>query len=430
MNNSCIPPPPARKKAFVLPVNQIVCGDNITVVSRWINNCIDGIVTDAPYELSFMGKKWDASGIAYNVPMWKQMLRICKPGAFLLCFGGTRTFHRLTCAIEDAGWEIRDCLMWLYGSGFPKSHNISKAIDKAAGVKRKIIGKRKGTYADIRRDKKTGIAELHGGIARDKPRIESIITAPATELAQLWNGYGTALKPAWEPIIVAMKPVDGTFAANAEKWKVAGLNIDGGRVGTEDNLNGGAYSISGNRQDLPGAIRSEKAAGMLASGKTTGKNFVQPQGRWPANLILDEEAGKMLDEQSGVSKSTGGKTKSKLGGDRVYGKYAGDKLGQNAGGLGDSGGASRFFYCAKASRKERNLGCGDQKNNHPTVKPLALIKYLCTLLKMPNQNQVILDPFIGSGTTAMACKELGINYIGIEKESEYCEIARKRIAVV
>jgi len=214
-----------------------------------------------------------------------------------------------------------------------------------------------------------------------------------------------------------MKPLDGTFAYNAEKHGVAGLNIDGGRVGTEDNLNGGAYS---------GETGKRKATS-YAIGQSAGK-YQQPQGRWPANLILDEEAGKMLDEQTGILKS-GDLLPGHKRGDGPNVPYGGGGIIQKSYG-GDSGGASRFFYCAKTSRKERNMGMEDQKNNHPTVKPLALIKYLCTLLKMPGQNQIILDPFMGSGTTGMACKELGINYIGIEKEQEYCDISIKRIAAI
>lgn len=445
--------------------NQIYCGDNLEVVKSWPNNCIDSICADPPYGLGLMGKEWDTfnpntvqrlvdssigtgeigeRGRNDTSPAWnsarydhstkghiefqqwftiwaKAMLRITKPGGILLCFGGTRTFHRLTCAIEDAGWDIRDCMMWLYGSGFPKSHNIGKAIDKFRGNQRKIIGKQKVP----------GYAKTEVAMGKQNRNIYEF---PKSEGQSEWEGYGTALKPAWEPIIVAMKPLDGTFAANAEKHGVAGLWIDGGRIGMEKRFNQGAGNKAG------GNSLNMSKVGMPEFG---GKEC---QGRWPANLILDEEAGKMLDEQSGISKSTGGKTKSKLGGDRVYGKYAGTKLGQNA------GGASRFFYCAKASRKERNLGLeglsgkkvndgrktsidnpyqrGDtiRTNTHPTVKPLALMKYLCTLLKMPSAKQIILDPFMGSGTTGMACVELGINFIGIEKEQEYWEIAVKRIA--
>lgn len=426
--------------------NQIICGNNIDVVKSWPANCIDGVATDPPYELGFMGKDWDSSGIAYSVPMWRQLLRITKPGGFLLCFGGTRTSHRLTCAIEDAGWQIRDCMMWLYGSGFPKSHNISKAIDKAAGTKRKVIGKKVSPYTPTGRNESPDYGD-YAQPTNEKGYLQYDITAPTTNLAQLWDGYGTALKPAWEPIIVAMKPLDGTFAANAERWGVAGLNIDGGRIGTKDNLDGGAYSKGKQSDGEWGTMHNY-----------TGGEYEQPQGRWPANLILDEESVKMLDEQAGKKKSgfMSAGTKRLMSSNpnkNTYGTFKPDTVKNDT--YGDSGGASRFFYCTKASRKERNLGLGDtsgkkvndgrqtpidnpyqrggetiRQNTHPTVKPLALMKYLCTLLKMPGQNQIILDPFMGSGTTGIACAELKIGFLGIEKEPEYCEISQKRIAAV
>ncbi len=438
--------------------NKIFCGGNLEVVSSWPSNFISAIVTDAPYELGFMGKGWDSSGIAYNVPMWKQMLRITKPGGFLLCFGGTRTYHRLACAIEDAGWEIRDCMMWLYGSGFPKSHNISKAIDKAKGAVRKEGGLRtdgRGKW-ELKCQRERGNGDTGIGHA-DGSKQQYHETTSATDLAQLWDGYGTALKPAWEPILVCMKPLDGTFAHNAETHQVAGLNIDGGRI----SYQGETPNMGGRKNAKMGG----EGYGFKIEGRPDKPNT---QGRWPANLILDEEAGAMLDEQAGTKKSgfmaTGTKRQmSDNPNKNTYGKFNPDTVANDT--YGDSGGASRFFYCAKTSRRERNMGmedCEDKllarsggaqgaenrgekeylqksiglnrvavvKNNHPTVKPLALMKYLCTLLKMPSADQIILDPFLGSGTTGMACKELGINFIGIEKEQEYCEIAVKRIAAV
>ena len=379
-------------------LNKLVCGNNLKITATWPSNYFDSIITDPPYELGFMGKSWDSSGIAYSVPLWKQLLRVSKPGAFLLCFGGTRTYHRVVCAIEDAGWEIRDCMMWLYGSGFPKSHNISKAIDKAAGAKRKVIGEKKKLQSyGFEGNNCFGDGKDRGGIQQ--------ITTPATPLAEVWEGYGTALKPAWEPIIVAMKPLDGTFAHNAEAHSVAGLNIDGGRIpaNQEDRFGGG--SLNSPHQGFMANTQNTYKKG-------TGFRDDTSQGRWPANLILNEEVAE------------------------------GEPW-------------KRYFYTAKASKKERNLGCekleekqyshdGRDKpienayqrnesrasNNHPTVKPLAIIKYLCTLLKMPNPNQVILDPFMGSGTTGMACKSLGINFIGIDLSLDYCHIARKRIDAI
>ena len=477
--------------------NTIFCGGNLEVVASWPSNCISAVLTDPPYGLGFMGKDWDTfkqenvnlpktTKLTYKtdykngVPVrrknpemvtrdsgarragsydlsrnpefqqwftvWaKAMLRITKPGGFLLCFGGTRTYHRLACAIEDAGWEIRDCMMWLYGSGFPKSHNISKAIDKAAGAKRKSLG-----ISSNNRDRTKHNYNSVGNVGS-----HAEITVPATSLAEVWEGYGTALKPAWEPIIVAMKPLDGTFAHNAERHGVAGLNIDGGRIGTEKRFN----QKAGNPTD-------KDTAAFRAIPNPHNYQGSECQGRWPANLILDEEAGAILDEQSGDRKGWTGQFHNEFNpyGGNALQKSKTTRKGKHEG-YKDSGGASRFFYCAKTSRKERNMGmenCEDKllarsggaqgaesrgekeylqksiglnrvavvKNNHPTVKPLALMKYLCTLLKMPSADQIILDPFLGSGTTGMACKELGIDFIGIEKEPEYCEIAVKRIAAV
>ena len=410
-------------------VNKVVCGENMTVMKDIPDNVIDSIICDPPYGLEFMGKGWDK--ILPSPITWKQCLRVAKPGAMMLVFGGTRTFHRLTCAIEDAGWEIRDCMMWLYGSGFPKSHDISKAIDKAAGAEREVVGDNPNNRPNC-----VG-KQMH---TMSAPITIQPITAPATDLAKQWDGYGTALKPAWEPIIVAMKPLDGTFAQNAEKWGVGGLWIDGGRIGTEiitQHRNSGGRKFvrkyDGHGTNLP------------VDGIKT-----QTQGRWPANVILDEEAGVMLDEQSGVSKSN--PTRKNKGGVLNTGSSYGQGIRKSDwNGPGDSGGASRFFYCAKASRSERNAGLegmplGElpasarskpapgrkdalgqpRQNNHPTVKPLKLMEYLCKLTRTP-EGGVVLDPFGGSGTTAVACRNTGRKYILIEKDPHYCEIVRARV---
>ncbi|KKM20525.1 hypothetical protein LCGC14_1644600 [marine sediment metagenome] len=411
---------------MTLLVNEIIYGAMPGATKIFPDGYFDAIITDPPYELGFMGKSWDNSGVAYNINVWREVLRIAKPGAIMLCFGGTRTFHRLTCAIEDAGWQIRDCFSWLYGSGFPKSLNISKAIDKAKGVYKK------GEVLPSSR-------KTHGNM--DFQMKEKTAANPQTDLAKLWCGYGTALKPAWEPIIVAMKPLDGTYAQNAEKHGVAGLNIDGGRIGksADDRTEYGVNGI-------------ERKTGNVF-GKQYGKiQFDGSQGRWPANVILDEEAAAMLDEQSGISR--GGKTYN----------YVGQKEYQVAGFIpnnkpnspsnrGDSGGASRFFYCAKASRSERNAGLEGMdaepikgrdtgqdirnvpykqrispiQNHHPTVKPLKLMEYLCRLVKPPSEHPILLDPFCGSGTTLMAAVNTGWDYVGVEKEAEYVEIARRRV---
>jgi DNA modification methylase len=363
-------------------LNQIIQGDCLKVMRGIPDDYIDSIVTDPPYELGFMGKKWDNSGIAYNVNVWKHCLRVLKPGGHLLSFGGTRTYHRMACAIEDAGFEIRDQIQWIYGSGFPKSMGISKAIDKQAGVEKASLGKIKRAV-NPKGYKTDGIKQSGGAFKK-----EYDITDPATLKAKQWDGWGTALKPAHEPIVVARKPLsEKTIAENVMKWGTGGLNIDGCRIPTEDNLNGGAYaknSLKPENTFFPGLNRDGGAG-----------EYKQPTGRFPANVILDEEAGKLLDEQSRISKSTGG---------------SGEK----------SRGASRFFYCAKASKKERG-----EYNTHPTVKPLALMRYLVRLITPPGG--IVLDPFTGSGTTLIASKLEGFFYLGIEREQQYCEIARQRV---
>ena len=373
---------------------------------------IDAIVTDPPYGLEFMGKNWDRG--APGVPFWTEALRVAKPGAHLVAFGGTRTFHRLAVAIEDAGWGVRDCLSWLYGSGFPKSLDVSKALDKAAGVEREVVGQ--SDYA-ARANKVSRAIEPGGGVRYSEDT--RLITAPATDAARQWQGWGTALKPAWEPIILARKPLVGTVAGNVLAHGTGALNIDGCRIGTTDNLNGGAYS-EGGRGGLPGDEREGVAAGMFAEGggRIPG-GFSQPAGRWPANVALDEEAAAVLDKQTGtlVSGVPGRRRKphetTSMAG--TVGMLDRDEVG-----YADSGGASRFFYTAKASRSERGEG-----NTHPTVKPLALMRWLVRLVTPIGG--LVLDPFAGSGTTGVAALEEGFMFVGIEREAEYAEIARKRL---
>ena len=380
--------------------NNIYNMDCLEGLKLLADNSIDSIVTDPPYELGFMGKKWDSTGIAYNVDLWKECLRVLKPGGHMLAFGGTRTYHRMTCAIEDAGFEIRDQIQWLYGMGFPKNHNISKAIDKKLGAKGKVIDryKREGRSA---------------GIMGKKVNIIREVTIPMTNLAQQWDGWGTALKPANEPICLARKPLsEKTIADNVLKWGTGGINIDDCRIET-DELKNKVWNNGSQRVGSGGSPTGSKEF-HYSNGYVTGNSI----GRFPANVILNEEAGEMLDEQSGILKS----------------------------------GASRFFYCAKASKKERNIGLEDmvevikndgrneeldsgnvphnrgnipKKNHHPTVKPLKLISYLITLITPPNG--ISLDIFLGSGTHALACIDKGFNYIGFELEKEYFEIAQKRI---
>lgn len=642
-------------------------GDCLDVMAAMEPESVDTVLTDPPYGLEFMGKDWDKLNL--NVPFsqkekgglgghkhhirfgndgramqewhykWAiEALRVAKPGAMLMAFGGTRTFHRLTCAIEDAGWQIRDCLMWLYGQGFPKSADISKQLDlqeknrwlnihkaidnmpkltileawkeysktaKRAGiqfqksetgigiamgendfvpdpvllsinpersnasaiiaelslrevprmpedhivsaqgnaevitgqsrnhvkfagklsesqeafqsiatfivrcnVKELLNGKteqtikavealmiwlgktksskKQGTIAlcavltenlkliilnqsetfrnldtiqkteivsatnvtitestaaslisstvDTLRHKaidkaagaerrKIGVS-LHsanrtaGGMFVSDDEGDRIETAPATPAAQLWDGWGTGLKPAWEPIILAMKPLDGTFANNALEHGVAGLHIDGGRIPSDGNV---AKTSRSHRTPQEGWDRpwrhDIRASNKIYEAKLEGNRKAIAQGRYPANLILDGEAAAALDEQAGVL--TSGKPCGQRKANHHWDCYV--ERGTELTGFGDSGGASRFFYTAKASRKERGAD-----NFHPTVKPLKLMEYLCKLTATPTGG-IILDPFAGSGTTGVAAKQTGRKFILIEKEAEFCEIAKNRL---
>lgn len=436
----------------------LLTGDCKQVLRTLDLHSVDAVVTDPPYELRFMGKSWDQSGVAFDPWMWHEVLRVLKPGGHMLAFGGTRTHHRMMVAIEDAGFEIRDCLMWLYGSGFPKSLNVSKAIDKAAGVEREVIGRRAdGRYAyefNGTANRPTGgvvgteDAERIGGFVSDKASI----TAPATDLARQWDGWGTALKPAYEPIILARKPLIGTVARNVMEHGVGGINIDACRIETTENLNGGAYAKEG-------ADRHDGAENWRYKREGGAGQYQQPEGRWPANILLDEEAASMLDQQTGKTSTTGKRTQSSkdaLVEGTVWGW--GNVNHKSVEYPGDSGGASRFFYCAKASKSEREAGLDDvdathrangnkwtdqdyrvvsgersegqtpgpRKNTHPTVKPISLMRYLCKLVTPPGG--VILDPFIGSGSTGAAARLEGFSIIGIDNDPSSIAIAERRIA--
>jgi site-specific DNA-methyltransferase (adenine-specific) len=364
------------------------------------DNSIDNIVTDPPYELGFMGKKWDNTGIAYNVDVWKECLRVLKPGGHLLAFGGTRTYHRMTCAIEDAGFEIRDCIQWLYGSGFPKSHNISKAIDKRLGGTPK-----QGRF--LYKNGKTAGGKRIGQLAGGAKHYETI---PDTEQARQWDGWGTALKPANEPIVLARKPLsEKTVAENVLKWGTGGINIDGCRI---------EYQSEKDFESAKGGDSGSTKCNIFSANVKKQSEKITLLGRFPANVILDEEAGKLLDEQSGITTNTRHMSYKRSGGEFINGVPSQPEKGWFK---EETGGASRFFYCAKASKKERGEG-----NNHPTVKPVSLIKYLVTLVTPPDG--VCLDPFMGSGTTAVACIKTNRKYIGFELLEEYCKIAEKRIS--
>ncbi len=380
---------------------KVLQGDALQRLKELPGCSIDSCVTDPPYELGFMGKSWDSSGVAYNVKLWQEVLRVLKPGGHLLAFGGTRTYHRMTCAIEDAGFEIRDCIQWIYGSGFPKSMDISKAIDKAAGAEREVVGPSIHHSPGRKSDgTKNALNQLYRGEGDGK-----FISAPATPEAQQWDGWGTALKPANEPIVLARKPVEGTVVANVLTWGAGGLNIDGCRVetGEETGRPCGTNRVVYGVYDKQ--IRTEKNS----------------QGRFPANVIHDGSEEVLREfAKAGESKSTGG-TNSAGKFKNQYGEYSGENPGNSAGGLGDAGSVSRFFYCAKASKSERG-----EKNNHPTVKPVKLMEYLIKLITP--KGGTVLDPFTGSGTTLIAAEQAGYNSIGIELSPEYVKLINKRMA--
>jgi hypothetical protein len=468
-------------------------GDCLDVLRTLASDSVDSIVTDPPYGLSFMGKRWD-----YDVPsveVWAECLRVLKPGGHLLAFAGTRTQHRMAVRIEDAGFEIRDMIAWVYGSGFPKSLDVSKAIDKRkdwslverlageirrarteAGLSLAEIGEATmaataGTYGkwyhrgghmffetgrslpsrpewdrlrhvlpispeftavyDEAEREVVGVAEMRDtsevriavtASADDydaAARREVAITAPATDAARQWAGWGTALKPALEPITVARKPLVGTVAENVLAWGTGAINVDGGRVGTEKRV--------------PASCRQGRDSGSMSGhmgADSLDNSGMNPNiGRWPANLIHD-------------------------GSDEVVGLFPAPASGPM---LADSGSAARFFYCAKASKADRDEGCGalpmrtagemtdreegadglnspragagrgeGARNFHPTVKPTDLMRYLCRLVTQPGG--IVLDPFMGSGSTGKGAMAEGFRFIGIERDPDYFKIAEARVA--
>lgn len=426
-------------------------GDCAEVMASMEENSVDAIVTDPPYGLAFMGAKWDSfnggSGnqtiserqaegrryaddnkgapryanshgkkvtqgemVAFQLamtPIFEEALRVAKPGAHLLCFGGTRTFHRMACAIEDAGWEIRDCIMWVYGSGFPKSMDVAKAIDKSTGYVGEVIGER---TVDVGMQG----GHMHAGRKQQQQQVRAL-----SDQAKEWDGWGTCLKPAWEPIIVARKPLDGTVAHNVLTWGVGALNIDGCRVPTGDKLGGGMRAGGAEGVwDRP-FMHDEQMQAAFVERKKANVAKSETLGRFPANLIHDgsQMVLDLFPESKGQQGDLTGNEPSRPADGVCYGTYNGRHSFMKR---GDSGSAARFFYCAKASKKERGEG-----NHHPTVKPIALMKWLVTLVTP--EGGVVLDPFAGSGTTLVACKELGRSCIGIEREPEYVEIIKRRL---
>jgi site-specific DNA-methyltransferase (adenine-specific) len=472
---------------------KIINGNNIDILKQYPDNYFDAIVTDPPYGLGkepnapelmkdwiekgyhevtgsgFMGKEWDA--FVPQPIFWKEVFRVLKHGGHVLSFFGTRTYDWGVMAMRFSGFEVRDCIQWLYGSGFPKSHNISKAIDKMYGAEREVIG-----YKNYGDKSKEGYNPYHATKETQKkgdilPESNPKITKASTEEAKQWEGWGSALKPANEPIVLARKPLEKglSIAENVLKWGTGAINIDGCRVGTNDNLNGGAYS---------GGERSNGEWKENSGFKNDKLEFFnQPQGRFPANLILthhedcecfenencncvDDCPIKILDEQSGESKGTIRKPNGKPILNVESGWNDNSMIDNTTRGHNDKGGASRFFYVAKASKSERNKGLDgfdgkqvawsnqekaelkrgntefaddtkmhnkvqERVNFHPTVKPIKLMQYLVRLITPPNG--IVLDPFCGSGTTGVACKLEGFQFVGLEQDAEYSKIAQARI---
>ncbi len=430
-----------------LEANRIINGNCLGIMKTFPSNSIDSIVCDPPYALvgdsrggslsigdktikfgrsgpskngvsikkGFMGKEWD--GQLPSIEIWEEALRVAKPGAHLLAFGGTRTFHRLMVSIEDAGWELRDTLSYNYGSGFPKSIDVSKNIDKHLGIVREDKFEGLGRNISPSGNKKCDICGkwLVSGNPCECPRPQD---KPQSDEAKQFVGYGSSLKPAWEPIVMARKPLEGTIANNVLKWGVGGINIDACRIPHNE------------KQKVTTRVGRKNAEvwSDTACGYDNEKNTIasaNPKGRFPANFLLDEQSALLLDEQTGILKSGDGCTRRKIGSFLEHGGLG--KPGDLQVTYGDYGGASRFFYTSKCSKNERNEGLDPERpNTHPCVKPLSLMRYLCRLVTPPRG--IVLDPFCGSGSTCIAAVQEGFNYIGTELETEYVVIANKRIA--
>jgi site-specific DNA-methyltransferase (adenine-specific) len=441
----------------------LVHGDSREVLASLPEASVDAVVTDPPYELGFMAKAWDKQGVAFDPEFWALVLRVLKPGGHLLAFGGSRTYHRIACAIEDAGFELRDAVQWWYATGFPKSLDVSKAVDARLGAERAVVGQQ-GAPGSIMQRMSTD----------DKPREgwkgtagwSGEVLGPAVTAAA-WSGWGTALKPAYEPVVVARKPLGMTVAECVLAHGTGAINVDGCRIGSESTV-----------------TERRGHSGDHASFGSDGRKFSRenPPGRWPANVILQHAGGENgcvawwdgdkqlggvdcaegcpvaeLDRQSGSSRSGAPRAArgKRAGGFGDVGADRGDPV-PNGPQHGDAGGASRFFYVAKPSSRERDWGCedlpvrtggeatdredgsaglsspragagrkGGRRNAHPTVKPVELMRYLVRLVCPPGGT--VLDPFAGSGTTGIAALAEGHDFVGVELTDEYLPVLEARV---
>ena len=426
----------------------LIHSDCVDAMRKMPDASVDAVVCDPPAGIAFMGKEWDKDKggrdgwVAWMTEVMCEALRVLKPGGHALVWALPRTSHWTALALEDAGFEVRDAVLHCFGTGFPKSKDISKFIDKAAGEEREVVGEKGGRYATPKQDFRGG--KHHAG-ADTPTALFNTITAPATDAAKKWAGWGSALKPSQEIWWLCRKPLDGTLAANTLKHGVGGLNIDGCRVGS-DTIQTNRYNVGGDMTSLHGS----QAGNEYVSSTHTG--------RWPSNFLLSHSPScvhidtdddtdlwacvpgcpvRAMDMQSGPSGGcapASGPTLGKLGKHGIYGKATGENMSKVAF-HGKVDGASRFFmrfdpndapfvYQAKANTKDRNAGV-ESRNTHPTVKSTSLMAYLCRLVTPPGG--VVLDPFMGSGSTGVAALREGFRFIGIEREQEYFDIATQRI---